>query len=212
MNENFEKEFELKYGLLFVVSGPSGAGKSAICRSYVNRFPDTYLSVSETTRAPRKGEKEGREYFYISEEEFEERRNKDYYLECAGVYTKHYGTPKAPIIENLQNGHNVILEIDPQGAMQVKQTYPKVVLIYILPNSIKTLEDQIRGRKTETEEQIQLRLGKSKEEIKNISSYDYIIINKPGRITKSVSQLASIIGAEECKVKTILDQDKGEVI
>lgn len=207
---DYQSYYTLKSGLLIVVSGPSGAGKSAVCKSYVNRFEDTLLSVSETTRAPRKGEKEGREYYFISEEEYEDRLKNGYYLESAGNYNNHYGTPKEPITKALAAGKDVILEIDPQGAFQVREIYPDAVLVFVVPASYNALKRQILERKTETKEEIELRLSYAEKEISRIPEYDYVIVNKPGRLTATVTTLSAIITAEKCSVKRILSENENE--
>lgn len=204
--DNFEAYYTLHQGLLIIVSGPSGAGKSEICKSYVSNNQDTFLSISETTRKPRGKEKDGREYYFVDEETFTKRSEEDYYLEYAGIYEKRYGTPKAPIYNQLESGKDVILEIDPQGALQVKKKIPNAVMVFILPSSFQKLENQIRDRKTETEEQINHRLSKTHKELEQIISYDYVIVNKYGHMVESVQKLKSIVNAEKLNLKRILNQ------
>ncbi len=207
---NFQKEFTLKQGLLFVVSGPSGAGKSLMCQEYIKKNPKTLLSISETTRKPRKNEINGREYYFIDEELFSKRVNEDYYLEYAGKFQNHYGTPKKPITQALKEGRDVILEIEPQGAAQVRKAFPSVISIFVLPISTNELIKQIKGRKTETEEQINLRLSDLQKEIEQIRFYDYIIINRFGHLKESVKLLEDIAQSERCSVKRILKQKEGK--
>lgn len=207
---DYASYYTLDKGLLLVVSGPSGAGKSALCREYVQSHPDTVLSVSETTRAPRAGERDGVEYTFITEDVFETRRQQDYYLECAGIYNKHYGTPHRKIEALLERGQNVILEIDPQGAAQVREKIPEAVTVFVLPPSFEQLEHQIRGRQTETEAQICLRLSSAQKEIERAEHYDFIIINQKGRLDCAVSALDAIVRAEHCSAPRILSQYQGE--
>lgn len=205
-NQNYNEYYKLKNGLLIIVSGPSGAGKSELCKSYVNRFQKTLLSVSETTRPPRGRERDGREYYFIDEDTFNSRVEDGYYLESAGIYNNHYGTPKEPVMQALEEGRDVILEIEPQGAMQVVKKIPEAITVFVLPTSFRILEQQIRARDTETEEEIQLRLANTRELISKVPEYDYVVINNRGRMTNTVMELASIIQAEKCSVSRILNQ------
>lgn len=205
---NYEALYTLKRGILFIVSGPSGAGKSLVTQEYVHNHPKTILSISETTREPRNGEKHGREYFFISQEEYDKKVKEGYYLEHAGNYGNFYGTPHAQIQENLEKGFNVILEIDPQGAKQVKEKIPDAVLIFILPESLELLEERLRSRKTETEEKILKRLSKTKSEIENIPIYNYVIINSYGKLNETVQNLNYIIQSERFNVKQILRKEE----
>lgn len=210
-NQNYEELYTLDTGLLIAVSGPSGAGKSAVCVDYTNENSDnTILSISETTRAPRGNEVNGKEYYFIDRQTYEERRNSDYYLETAEVHSEYYGTPKEKILSYLKSGKDVILEIDYQGADKVKKQIPSLVKVFVLPSSFEALEKQIRGRGTESEEKIQKRLKNAREEIAQVPTYDYVIINRNGKLDESVADLAAIIRAERLNVKRILEDKKGE--
>lgn len=185
-------------GLLLVVSGPSGAGKGTICKEALVRNEDIKLSISATTRNPREGEVHGENYFFITKEEFKSMIDKGEFFEHAEIYGNYYGTPKSAIIEKLENGQNVILEIEMQGAKQVKEVYPEGVFIFVLPPSLRELKQRIVGRGTETEAEIEKRFGCAFEEINKIHDYDYFIINKDVQV--SVKELENIILAETNKV------------
>lgn len=185
-------------GLLLVVSGPSGAGKGTICKEFLQNNKDVKLSVSATTRQPREGEVDGVNYFFVSKENFNSMIKNNELLEHAQIYDNFYGTPKAAILENLENGNDVVLEIEMQGARQIKDVYPEGVFIFILPPSLNELKNRIVGRGTETEEQINKRFGSAFNEICQIEDYDYFIINKD--VKTSAQELEHIISAEKNKV------------
>ncbi len=184
-------------GLLFVVSGPSGAGKGTICKSLTERS-NIDLSVSMTTREPRPGEIDGVSYYFVSKEVFLGYLEKDGFLEHACVFGNYYGTPKAAVLENLEKGHDVVLEIDIQGAMQIRQSYPKAIFIFILPPSMAELRKRITGRGSETEAAINQRLGQALKEVSYIDKYDYCVVN--GELSEAVERTAAIIKAEHSKV------------
>ncbi len=186
-------------GLLMVLSGPSGAGKGTICEHFMKKNTDVLLSVSSTTRQPREGEIPGVSYNYISKEEFEKGLSQDGFLEHVFVFDNYYGTPRDVVVENIEKGIDVLLEIEIVGAMQIKKKFPEAVLIFVLPPSIKELESRIYKRGTETVEQIKQRLGRAISEIKEISEYSYFIINQD--VDESVEYMESIIKAEKSSVK-----------
>ncbi len=200
-------------GLLLVVSGPSGAGKGTICKALLNKNDQIKLSVSATTRKPRNGEVHGVNYFFIEKEEFTKMIENGEFLEYAQIYDNFYGTPKAAIIECLEKGQDVILEIEMQGARQIKEVYPEGVFIFVLPPSLEELKSRIVGRGTETQEEIEKRFSCAFEEINQIVNYDYFIVNED--IEKSVSDVESIICAEKNKVtrykNNIIDKFKEEL-
>ncbi|CED94559.1 MULTISPECIES: guanylate kinase [Romboutsia] len=200
-------------GLLLVVSGPSGAGKGTICKALLNKNDQIKLSVSATTRKPRNGEVHGVNYFFIEKEEFTKMIENGEFLEHAQIYDNFYGTPKAAIIECLEKGQDVILEIEMQGARQIKEVYPEGVFIFVLPPSLEELKSRIVGRGTETQEEIEKRFSCAFEEINQIVNYDYFIVNED--IEKSVNDVEAIISAEKNKVtrykNNIIDKFKEEL-
>lgn len=164
-------------GVLAVISGFSGAGKGTIVKELIKRYPEYALSVSMTTRDPRVGEEHGREYFFVSDEEFEELIKNDGLMEHAGYCKHYYGTPRKFVEDKLAQGLDVILEIEMQGALQVKEKYPQALLLFVTPPSAEELEKRLRGRGTETEEVIRQRLARSYEETQYIDKYDFLLIN-----------------------------------
>ncbi|SCH13596.1 MULTISPECIES: guanylate kinase [unclassified Romboutsia] len=200
-------------GLLLVVSGPSGAGKGTICKAILDQNDQIKLSVSATTRKPRNGEVHGVNYFFIEKEEFTSMVEKGEFLEYAQIYDNFYGTPKAAIIETLEKGQDVILEIEMQGARQVKEVYPEGIFVFVLPPSLKELKNRIVGRGTESVEEIEKRFSCAFEEIKQIDDYDYFIVNQD--VEKSVKELEAIISSEKNKVtrykNNIIDKFKEEL-
>lgn len=200
-------------GLLLVVSGPSGAGKGTICKALLNKNDKIKLSVSATTRKPRNGEVHGVNYFFIEKEEFTRMVENGEFLEHAQIYDNFYGTPKAAIIECLEKGQDIILEIEMQGARQIKEVYPEGVFIFVLPPSLEELKSRIVGRGTETQEEIEKRFSCAFEEINQIVNYDYFIVNED--IEKSVNDVEAIILSEKNKVtrykNNIIDKFKEEL-
>ncbi|WP_035143016.1 guanylate kinase [Schnuerera ultunensis] len=188
-------------GFLLVISGPSGCGKGTICKKILERNEKLVFSVSATTRMPRRGEIDGVNYFFINEERFNKMVEKDEFLEYANVHGNLYGTPKKFVLEQIEKGEIVILEIDVQGALQVKESYPEAVFIFLLPPSMSELKNRIKKRGTETDKDIDIRLKNAFEELKFIDEYDYIVIND--KIEEAVEKTEMIIGAEKLKVKRL---------
>ncbi|MGP1442372.1 MAG: guanylate kinase [Anaerovoracaceae bacterium] len=185
-------------GRLFVISGPSGVGKGTIVNEIMSSASAVKLSISATTRNPREGEIDGKSYFFLSEADFEAKIADDGFLEYAYVHGNYYGTPKKPVIDALKKGFDVILEIDVQGAMQVKSSYKDATYIFVLPPSMEQLETRIRTRGTESEEDISLRLGKALEEIRCLNEYDYYVINDV--LELAIHETEAIMKAEHCKI------------
>lgn len=193
-------------GLLLVVSGPSGAGKGTICKELLKENSNINLSISATTREPRVGEEHGVNYFFSNKEEFEMMIKNDEFLEHASVYGNYYGTPKKYVLDKLDEGKDILLEIDIQGALNVKKIYPEGVFIFILPPSMEELKNRIVNRGTETKEAIERRYKSAYDEIKYVFSYDYGVVND--EVSSAVKKIESIITAEKCKVlrqKQIID-------
>mgnify|MGYP003063752658 FL=1 len=184
-------------GMLLVVSGPSGAGKGTICDALRCRFPHMDYSVSMTTRTPREGEKDGVNYFFTDNDSFEKLLEKDAFLEYAKVYDHYYGTPKDYVFNRMDEGHHVMLEIDIQGAMQIKKAYPDAVCIYVVPPSLEILSRRLRNRRTDSDEVIQKRLDKARTELDWIDKYDYLIVNDD--LETAVSKAKAVITAEACR-------------
>ncbi|MCT4584877.1 MAG: guanylate kinase [Peptostreptococcaceae bacterium] len=188
-----------KQGNLIVICGPSAVGKGTICKEFLKTNKDIKLSVSATTRKPREGEINGVNYYFLDKEDFLNKIENDEFLEYATVYDNCYGTPKGPVLENLKQGYDVLLEIDIQGAMQVKEKYPKGVFVFILPPTLKELENRIRNRGTESKEDMEKRLGCAQDEILQVEKYDYFIVNDD--LVEATKKLNAIILAEQNSVK-----------
>lgn len=191
-------------GLLIIVSGPSGAGKGTICKALLERDPGIIVSVSATTRSPRNGEVDGKSYHFISKDEFRALIEDNGFLEHAQVYDNYYGTPKKFVVDQITKGENVLLEIDIQGALQVKKKYPEGIFIFVLPPSMKTLKDRIVGRGSETPESLEKRLSSAYKEIEYIKNYDYFIVNET--VSTATDTLQAIIAAEKCRVDASIEE------
>lgn len=190
-------------GKLFVISGPSGAGKGTIIKGLMSQIEDVKLSVSATTRNPRPGEIDGVNYYFVELDEFQKMIDNGEFLEYARVYENFYGTPKEKVLNQLDAGYDVILEIDIQGAMNVKKAFPKAVFIFILPPSMTELRRRITGRGSETKEVIDLRMSKALGELSYMDQYDYCVVN--GEVQEAVNRVKSIIVAEHSKVSSDID-------
>ncbi len=195
---NSKEESMKDKGILIVLSGPSGAGKGTICDALRKRMPNLVYSVSMTTRAPRVGEQEGVNYFFRSKEEFEKLIQEDAFIEYAKVYDNYYGTPKAHVMNLLNAGKSVILEIDIQGAMQVKESFEDGVFIYIVPPSLEVLTHRLRDRGTDADDVINKRLSLACSELALAHKYDYIVVND--KLEEAIEKVASILRAETCKI------------
>jgi guanylate kinase len=198
----------MEKGLLIVLSGPSGTGKGTVCKALLNKRPDIALSISCTTREPRAGEVNGKHYFFTDHGDFEKRIAGGEFLEYANVFSNFYGTPRGFVEETRASGKDVLLEIDVQGALKVKESSPDGVFIFLIPPSMAELEKRIRSRGTETEEKIRERLGKAKAEMDLMDRYDYFIVND--EVDRVVNKIESILIAEKLRVKRYEDQNNKE--
>ena len=185
-------------GTLFVVSAPSGAGKTTLCREMRLRLHDLAYSVSVTTRAPRPGEIDGSDFQFVSQSEFQAMLARGELAEWATVHTNLYGTPAAPLEGALRDGRDVLLDIDTQGAAQLRARYPEAVLIFIVAPSMSELEQRLRERRSDGEHEIARRLERARHEVTLWRRYDYLIVNRD--VKEAMEQLESIIQAERCRV------------
>ena len=189
-------------GCLIVVSGPSGTGKGTICGKLLQQNKGIAYSVSATTRAPREGEQDGVNYYFLRKEEFERMIAEGELLEWAEVYGNYYGTPLKKIRERLAEGQDVLLEIDTQGALNVKSKMPEAVLIFIMPPSLEELEKRLRGRGTDAEEAILRRLSEAAHEIGLAREYNYVVEND--EVAKALAKVEAVIAAEHCRAERVL--------
>ncbi len=193
----------MQKGLLILISGASGTGKGTVCKKFLSEMPETYYSISATTRQPREGETDGVEYFFITVEEFKKKIAEGKFLEYAEVYGNFYGTPLYKIEEHLNRGENVLLEIDTQGALNVMKKIPDGVYIFLLPPSLEELYNRIKNRGTESEEDLRRRLDSARQEIEVGKKYQYAVINDS--VDLAVEKIKSIVAAESLKVERQLE-------
>lgn len=186
-----------KRGLLIVISAPSGCGKSTVISELLKADPHLHFSVSVTTRGPRGSEQDGKDYFFVSNEEFLRLVEKDEMLEHACYVGNYYGTPKQPIFEKIDSGTDVVLEIEVNGAEQVKRRYPNALLIFILPPSFEELMRRLVDRRTDSPEVIEKRMQKAKSEMQRAKYYDYLVVNDD--LSTAVSQIQAILTAEKLR-------------
>ncbi|KYQ86990.1 MULTISPECIES: guanylate kinase [Thermoactinomyces] len=184
-------------GLLVVISGPSGVGKGTVCKALREMMPELTYSISATTRSPREGEVDGVNYFFKSVQEFEKMIEEDELIEWAQYVGNYYGTPRHFVEETLAKGRDVVLEIEVQGAMQVKEKYPQGIFIFLVPPSFEELRQRIIHRGTESESVLNLRLEAASDELKQINQYDYVVIND--EVDKACERIRAIVMAEHCR-------------
>lgn len=202
------KETNVKKGKIVIVSGPSGVGKSTICKMIVEMIDDAFLSISVTTRPKSETEKDGYDYWFVSKKEFQDRIEKGMLLEYANVFGNMYGTPKDKVDEALQTGKIIILEIDVQGAKQVKAVYPDVIMIFILPPSAKALSERIENRGRDSSESVELRLDGANSEIAAAwRYYEHMVINED--LQQAVSECVRII--QQAKDESVKSKDISRV-
>lgn len=185
-------------GILTVVSGFSGSGKGTLMRALLEKYDNYALSISATTRSPREGEMEGREYFFKTREEFQQMIEDGQFIEYAQYVENYYGTPRAYVEQRLEEGKDVILEIEVQGARKVKERIPEAVLVFVTPPSAQELKSRLVGRGTETMDVIESRLSRAYEEAEVMPDYDYLLVND--RLDQCVEAIHRLIQAERCKM------------
>ena len=185
----------MEKGVLAVISGFSGVGKGTLVKELIKRYDDYALSISATTRSPRPGEENGREYFFLTKEEFKKGIGEGKFLEYTVYVDNYYGTPKDYVLEQMEQGKNIILEIEVEGGFNIKKAFPQAKLIFIVPPNKQELERRLRKRGTETEEEIQRRLARAEEEKVYMNDYDYILVN--GDFEDSLRKLNNIIRNKE---------------
>ena len=189
-------------GQIIVISAPSGAGKGTIIKKLLeNNSKNRWLSVSATSRQPREGEKEGINYYYLTENEFKKRIKEDYFLEYTNYAGNFYGTPKEFIKEKVNKGIDVFLEIEIEGANNIKKLIPEALFIFIMPPSLKELVKRLKGRGTETNDKIIKRFNAAYKEVNEVTKYNYVVVND--KIETAVDKIESIIKAEKCRVDRI---------
>lgn len=199
-------------GRLFIISGPSAVGKGTIVKEIMASSENVSLSVSATTRDPREGEINGIHYYFLNDDEFKKKINEGGFLEYASVHGHYYGTPKQPVLDKLAQGCDVILEIDVQGAMQVKKSYEHGTYIFVLPPSLSDLRSRIMTRGTESEADIELRMGKAMGEIEYLDRYDYFVVNDD--LEEAIATVKMIMKTEHQRIdgaaSALLNKYKGE--
>ena len=181
----------MRKGNLFIISGPSGAGKGTLVKAIEPLVPDIWVSVSVTTRAPRPGEVEGQHYFFIGGDEFDRLAETGGLLEWAEVHGNRYGTPRAAVEQKVAEGSQVVLEIDPQGAFQVKHLVAESILVFIMPPSWDELERRLVGRGSETEAQVETRMETARRELELVGDYDYVVLNED--VPRAAAELVALI-------------------
>lgn len=192
-----------KRGTLVVISGPSGAGKGTICEALKAKNPNVWLSISCTSREIRPGDIANESYFFLTKQEFEEKITKDEFLEYAVYNDQYYGTPKDKIEEQLNQGKDVILEIEVQGAIQIKEKLPEAIFIFIMPPSMEELKFRLKNRKTESEEKVLKRFQRAYQEINEITKYNYVVVND--KLETAIAKVEAILLSETCRVDRIED-------
>lgn len=195
-----------KEGLLIVISGPSATGKGTVCKALLNKDTQIHYSISATTRQPRPGETDCVNYYFLKPDTFQQMIANDEFLEWAEVYGNFYGTPEKKVLEELSKGKDVILEIDTQGAMKVKNKISKGIFIFLVPPSLEELQKRIHNRGTETKEVIMRRMNCALEEMALIKHYHYVVVNDI--VEEAVDKILAIIKAEKCKVERNIELSK----
>ncbi|MBH0229119.1 guanylate kinase [Halobacillus yeomjeoni] len=193
-------------GILFILSGPSGVGKGTVRKALFEQSTNLRYSISMTTREPREGEVDGVDYFFKSRDEFEKLISEGQLIEHAEYVGNYYGTPRQYVEQTLEEGKDVFLEIEVQGALKVRENFPQGVFIFLIPPSLEELKDRIVTRGTETEDKVKNRLHAAKEEIEMMDAYDYVVVND--EIDNAVKKVQSIVASEHCKRERVANQYK----
>jgi len=188
-------------GILFVVSAPSGAGKTTLCKGITDSLENLTHSISYTTRKPRPGETDGRDYYFVTADRFRDMAEAGDFAEYAEVHTNLYGTSKRVLDDMIKEGVDVILDIDTQGARQIKAHFATAVFVFIMPPSMAILEERLRNRKSDREDEIRKRMQRAVDEIRDYGLYDYIVVNRD--FERALSELRSIVVAERCRTKLL---------
>ncbi|GAB1401729.1 guanylate kinase [Elusimicrobiota bacterium] len=188
-----------KNGMIIIVSAPSGAGKTSICDAVIRDDKNIIYSVSTTTRKPRKGEKDGREYLFVDEKKFKQDIKNGKFIEWARVHGNYYGTAKAVLQNVLSKGKDVLLDIDVQGALSIKKKYKDALMLFIMTPTLKELKKRLIKRNKDSKETINIRIENAKKEIKYVNSYDYLILND--KLKKSINDVKAVIKAERLSIK-----------
>ncbi len=197
-------------GKVVIISSPSGGGKSSICRKLLERNKDWDFSVSYTTRDRRPDEENGREYFFVSQKEFEQKANDDFFAEHCKVHLYHYGTPREPLEQTLARGGVMLLDIDVQGAEKIKAAYPDAITIFILPPSEAALRDRLSARGTETDDQLQVRFENAKGEMTIWDKFEYAVINE--NLDTAVTEVEAAIVSHHCRTDRIAKEQINSII
>ena len=203
--EKFDNDLALdrRQGLLFVISGPSGAGKTSLCNQLIMNIPRLKFSISYTTRPQRSGEVDGEDYVFVSKDAFQKMVDDQEFLEWAEVYGHFYGTHRSTISQALNEGTDLLLDIDEQGAMQLKQRIKHGVFIYLLPPSLDVLKTRLQSRGLDSKESIQMRLERARDEMKHFREYTYISVNN--NLEQSLKELEAVITAERMKTLYVIE-------
>lgn len=196
----------MEYGDIFVVSAPSGAGKTTLCRRLLAEDKGLCFSVSYTTRSPRSGEEDGRDYFFISRERFESMKEEGGFLEWAEVHGNLYGTSRLQVLKRLEEGKDVLLDVDVQGARQIRRTFPDAVFIFILPPSWEELERRLYARGSEDQERLSIRLKNAALELTAVNDYEFAVINDD--IDTALKKLKAIVLARRCRTRRVMGQER----
>ena len=188
-----------KHGMIIIVSAPSGAGKTSICDAVIRDDKNIVYSISTTTRNPRIGEKDGREYFFVDEKKFKQDIKQGKFIEWAKVHNNYYGTSKTLLYDVLSKGKDILLDIDVQGALNIKKKYKNALMLFVMTPTLKELKNRLVKRNKDSKETINTRIENAKKEIKYIGQYDYLILND--KLTQSINNVKAVIKAERLSIK-----------